>query len=46
MVVFGQSGCFRAKVVLFGQSGFIRANMVLIGQVCCILKKVFLFLQK
>ena len=34
MVVFGQSGCFRAKVVLFGQSGFIRANMVLIGQVC------------
>ena len=32
MVVFGQSGCIRAKVVVFGQTGCIRAEVVLFVQ--------------
>ena len=43
MVVFGQGGCIRVKVVIFGQkmlysgkSGCIRAKTVVFGQIGCI----------
>ena len=46
MVVFGQSGCFRAKVVKFGRkSGFIRANEVVFGQKSSYSGKVVVFRQ-
>ena len=31
-MLFGQSGCIRAKVVVFGQSGCIRAKVFVLGQ--------------
>ena len=47
MVVFGLSGCIRAKVVVFGLSGCIRAKVVVFGQKwlysgkdCCIRAKL------
>ena len=47
MVVFGQSGCIRAKLVIIGQKLFysvktacIRAKVVLFGQSHCIHAKV------
>ena len=43
MVVFGQSGCIRRKVVafgqklvVFGQGGCIRAKVIVFGQGSCI----------
>ena len=51
MVLFGQSGCIRAKVFVFRQggcfreSGWIRAKVVVTGKLlypgknCCILEK-------
>ena len=48
-VVFGQSGCIRAKVVVFGrgQSGCIRAKVVVSGKVVIIGQSVVvLFGQK
>ena len=32
MVVFGQSGCVRAKLLYWGKSGSIRAKAVVLGQ--------------
>ena len=32
MVVFGQSGCIRAKVVVFGKSGCIWAKWFYLGK--------------
>ena len=32
MVVFGQSGCIRAKWLYSGKSGFIRAKLVVFGK--------------
>ena len=32
MVVFGQSGCIRAKVVVFRETGCIRENVLVFGQ--------------
>ena len=47
MVVYGQSGCIRVKVVLIGQKLFFSgksdcfwAKVVVIGQCCCIRSKV------
>ena len=33
MVVFGKSGCIRAKGVIFGQSGCIRAKRLYSGKI-------------
>ena len=53
MVVLGQSGCIREKVVLFVQKwlnsvkrGSIRAKVVVLGQKWLCLPKVFVFGQK
>ena len=53
MVVFGQSGCIRAKVVVFWQkwlyskrSDCIRAKVVAFGQSGCIRAKVVVLGQK
>ena len=35
MVVIGQSGCNRAKVVVFGQSGCIRRRWVYLSKSGC-----------
>ena len=32
MVVIGQSGCIRAKVVVFGQKMFYSGNKQIVGQ--------------
>ena len=53
MVVFGQSGCVRAKVVVIGQRWLysgknccIRAKVVVFGQSGCICAKVVLIEKK
>ena len=53
MVVFGQSGCNRAKVVVFGQKWFylsescgIRGKVAVFGHSCCIRAKMVVFGQK
>ena len=52
MVVFGQSGCIRAKwlysgkVVVFGENNSIQEKVVVFGQSGCIGAKVVLFGQK
>ena len=43
MVVFGQSGCIRAKVVVLGQAGIIRAKLVVFGQSSSIRANVLVF---
>ena len=43
VVVFGQSGCIRAKVVVFGKSGCIGAKDVVFRQGRCTRAKVVLF---
>ena len=45
MIVFGQSGCNRAKVVVFGQSAFIGEKVVVFGQSGCNRAKVVVFGQ-
>ena len=45
MVVFGQSGCIRAKVDLIGQGGFNREKRLYSGKGCCIRAKIVVFGQ-
>ena len=53
MVLFGQDGCFRAKVVVIGQkwlylrkSESIRVKVVVVGQSFCVRGKVAVIGQK
>ena len=43
MVVFGQNGCIRAKVVVFGQSSLIS---ILVSKVVVLVSKVVVFGEK
>ena len=43
MVVFGQRGCIRAKVVVFEQNCFLRATVVVFGMGGCVRAKVDVF---
>ena len=45
MVVFGQSGCIRVKVVVFGQKLFYSGKCFNLGKSGCIREKVILFGQ-
>ena len=45
MVVFGQSGCIRAKVDVIGQGGFNRVKWLYSGKVFCIRAKMVVFGQ-
>ena len=45
MVVLGQSGCIRAKVVVFGQKWLYSDKVVVFGQSGCIRAR-WLFLRK
>ena len=43
MVVIGQSGCIRAKVIVFGQSCFIWQKLVVFVESGCNRSKVVVF---